>query len=1090
MLLLAGSGPVRAQVHPSPSLHRLPSQYIHASWTSDDGLPQDGGHVIEQTRDGYLWIATQNGLARFDGVRFEVFTTADGLPSNDVGALLEASDGSMWIGTTAGLAHRSGGETRIYTTANGLSHDYVRSLHEDESGVLWIGTIEGGLHRFDGKQFTHFGTDNGLAGNVVLDIAPDGRGGIWVATEGGLSHLQNGRLASYGTEAGLPHPLVWDVHPRADGSVWLGTSGGLVHLDDGSAAVWTEEDGLCGTVVDVIEEGAHGELWIGTLGGGLCRLHQGEFTSFESVLGASNDRIRDIEVDREGTVWIGSERGGIHSLRDGKFYHFSRDEGLLHNVVFPVLEDSRGTMWIGTEGGGLSRLDGDRLTNVTQEIGLPSGQVYALHEGRDGSLWIGMYDGGLCRLKDDEALTCFPRADGRERENVFVVYEDRTGHVWIGGQDGLYQLRGDVYEAVTPHPILADAAVTSIKEDDDGRIWIATFNAGIVVIDGEDVRRITTADGLSSDVVLTLHRDARGRFWAGTQEGGICRVTGREAACVSSADGLFSDTIVQVLDDHAGHLWLGSLQGIGRIRIDALDAVLDGTTQQLHSESYGKHDGLRTTELNGGTQPNAWRSRDGRLWFATTDGVAVVDPETMRSNHVAPPVVIESFRAQGELVDMEGEIEISPGRRDVTFTYTGLSLQAPERVRFRYQLEGYDEDRVDAAGRREAYYTNLAPGDYTFRVWAANNDGVWNEEGASVSFYLAPFFYQTWWFAAACALAAVALAFLVFRLRIRQMKVRERELEQQIDARTRDLRREKDRTEEAKHVIEGQASELRSLNDDLEEQAEKLRDLNDNLQAKVQEQFQLLVKERERYETDLIEAKDRAEASDRLKSAILNNLSHEFRTPLTAILGFTEIIAMEAPEDLQEFTSEIDRGGKRLLRTLDALLEFSRLEANESRMRSTDVDLTTTAVSVVRDLKKLADQKNVALHFRASAPLSARLDAGAVEEIIWNLVDNAIKFTYEGEVEACVGSDGDRAFIRVRDTGVGIGEAFRERIFEAFAQESDGFDRAFEGVGLGLTITKRLVEHMGGEIDVVSEQGVGSTFTVYFPTAMALVGAA
>ncbi len=1460
------------------------TQFVHDSWTTENGLPQNAVYAALPASDGYLWVGTQDGLVRFDGVRFTVFGKSEGLESTEVRALLEDEDGAIWIGTNGGGVSRlKEGRFTTFRTEDGLSSDIVRSLFQDDQGNIWIGTIDGGVSRYDGTSFTRFTTTDGLAGDVVLSIQQHD-GALWFGTQAGLSRFVAGSFSNYSTSDGLPDDLVWSLETDEAGTLWIGTSGGLARARDGEITPYPQ--GTCGNVVSALHAEPNGVLWFGTLTGGLCRLQNDTFESFSSKHGLTNDRVRAISPDPEGNLWIGTEDGGLNRLRAGKFVHITSAEGLSDDVAFSVMESRDGALWIGTEGAGLNQITAGRIQHLTTANGLPSAHVYALSQDESGSVWIGMYDGGICRLLED-AVTCYGARDGLTNHNVYSILADREGRIWAGTTGGLFVMDdGARFVRYGGDEELAHTPIPAVVQTSEGHVWVGTYGSGLHRIHEHGAEQFDRDDGLSSDVVLVIHEDSRGTMWAGTQSGGLCRIRDEHVACITSKEGLHNDNVLQILEDDHGSLWLGTLQGILRIGLDDLNAVADGRLSAVSPIIFDKSDGLKTAEMSGGTQPAAWKAHDGLLWFATNRGVAYIDPAHIRTNSIPPPVHVESIKIEDDPVSMEGAIVLPAGSRDVTFQYTGLSFTAPREVRFRYMLDGYDDRWIDAGSRREAYYTNLAPGTYTFRVKAANDDGVWNEEGASVSFYLEPFFYQTWWFTWLCIAASLALAVAAYRLRIRRLKDRERELERVVDERTHDLRKEKEITEEAKRVIEGQAEKLRELdrfktkffanvshefrtpltmiigplenmlaelhgplpeamrkqtdvmlrnalrlmrlinqlldlskledgkmklracernfvafvegvvlscssfadrkgidlrfqadsdeipmtyepdklekvfynllsnatkftsrggeisvvitqlaasetypegalnvevrdtgkgippdelpyifdrfhqvdgsagwdhegtgiglalaremillhggqisvesepgtgtaftitlpkgashlepdqiaagdmadeiaehggamtqlatsdfnfmhddeqpptrsanadddaplvlvvddNKDIREyvtdilsdeyriltacdgaeglekarnvlpdlilsdvmmpnvdgnafcravksskdlnhipvilltarathqlkieglevgaddyipkpfnvhelrvrirnllrlrhQEKELKVLNEDLEAKVREQLDLMLEERRRYEDDLIDSKERAEASDRLKSNILNNLSHEFRTPLTAILGFTEILHSEAPANLHEFTYEIERGGRRLLRTLDSLLELSRIEADDAGAENERLDMNAVALDVVEGFEAQAAKKGLDFRFAPSDDVNVevQLNGSAVRQVLQNLVDNAVKFTPEGEVSVRVDRDDDAIHVHVRDTGIGISEKFLPRMYEAFVQESDGYTRNFEGCGLGLTIAKRLTDLIGGTIRVETKRGAGSRFTVSFP---------
>lgn len=815
-----------------------PSQYVHEVWRASDGLPQNSVYAIMQSREGYLWLATQEGLARFDGIRFLTYDKAhaEWLKSNEIWALLEDRAGALWIGTSGGgLVRLSDGQATTYTTENGLPSDLVKALHQDREGHVWIGTIGGGVSRFDGTSFASYDTADGLAGNVVFAIAEDRSGALWFGTSSGLSVLRQGRLSSYSTEQGLQGEVVRALYPDEQGGMWVGTDEGLFRHDRGTLERIQTPETRCGHVVSALYEDRAGALWIGTLDGGVCRSYRGTFSAFTSKEGLSHDQIRSFYEDREGNLWIGTDGGGLNRLSQGKFVPLAAAEGLSNDVAVSVLEDRNGAMWIGTDGGGLNRVEGEQITHFTTADGLTSDYVYALHEDVQGQLWAGTFNGGLCRL-NGRRFTCFTTADGLPSNNVWAIQSDRGGNLWISTGAGLARFHHGRFDVLTTENGLSDNWTTAIHEDRAGNLWIGTSGSGLNrrSPDGR-ISVFSTEDGLSSGFILTLYEDAEGTLWIGMKEGGLCRLASERFTCFTARDGLYNDNVLQILEDDQGYLWLASQKGISRVSKAELQAFAQGQRAAIDPDVYQKPDGLKSNEAVGGSQPNAWKSRDGRLWFATVRGMAVVQPASLRVSDVAPPVLIERLHVNGRPVALTDRIDLAAGNRDVEIDFTGIHFAAPERVRFRYKLEGYDREWIEADARRSAYYTNLPPGAYSFHVLASNGDGIWNDKSAVLAFTIAPFFYQTSWFYLLCVAGLCLAGTGGYWMRTRHLRRRQQELESLVEERTCELRH---REEELEVQVERQrvlTEQVRSLASQLTlaEQKERRRVsqiLHDDLQ--------------------------------------------------------------------------------------------------------------------------------------------------------------------------------------------------------------------------------------------------------------------
>jgi signal transduction histidine kinase/ligand-binding sensor domain-containing protein len=753
---------------------RPAGEFARRAWQTDSGLPQNTVHSIAQTPDGYIWVATEEGLARFDGLSFKVFDRQNtpALKSNDVRALLVGSKGGhLWVCTAAGVTLLYADKWRTFTTADGLAGDDVAAAYEDRTGAVWFAT-SAGLSRWKEGKFTSFTTKDGLAGGGVLAVAEDTgdpAGNVWVGTDSGLSRFREGRFESFGAAEGLPPGGVSAIARGEDGCLWLGTPSGLACLRGEGVRTYTTADGLPADRVTSLREGSGGDLWVGTAAG-LARMRGGRFETFEGEDdGLSDGIILSIFEDAEGSLWVGTESEGLTQLKDRKFTTYTTREGLASDLVKSIYEDRQGGVWVGTYGGGLSLLKDGRVRNFTTEQGLPSNIVLSLAEGADGALWVGTPD-GLSRLRDGR-FTTYTSAEGLPNDFVRSIYADRAGALWVGTRGGLARMRGEEFETYTTAEGLPDNFVGTIYEDANGVLWVGTLG-GLSRFEGGSFKTYTTREGLSDNVVISIHGDGEGRLWIGTNGGGLNLFKDGRFTPFTTRDGLPNDTIYRVLEDGRRRLWMSCNKGVFRLDKSELEEFAAGRRRALNPVVYGTADGMRTRECSGGGHPSAWRDRQGRLWFSTIKGVAAIDPEHTPTNRHPPPTVVEQVLVDGEAVAASPDLSLPPGRSRFDFYYAGLSFVAPEKVRYRYMLEGFDRDWVDGGDRRVAYYTNLGPGEYNFKVIASNNDGVWSSQPATFRFRLRPHFYRTYWFYALAAVCFGLLGWQLYALRLRQVRER------------------------------------------------------------------------------------------------------------------------------------------------------------------------------------------------------------------------------------------------------------------------------------------------------------------------------
>jgi ligand-binding sensor domain-containing protein/signal transduction histidine kinase len=744
------------------------TQYGHRVWKAQDGLPQDSIQAIAQTPDGYLWLGTRGGLVRFDGLQFDPVpgSAAEGLKPDIINALLVTRDGSLWIGQENEVLTRF--KDAQFQAVDPLRHiengkyslSFVRALWEGREGDLWVGQYGSGLFHLKGQETTRFPTPDLL----VRAVWGDGQGNLWVGTQNGLCRLQNGKYVCYNTGEGLSHSFVQALYQDRRGTLWVGTRGGLTSYQAGRFRRFTTHDGLSHDDITALLEDRDGNLWIGTQQGGLNRLRDGRFSSFTKTEGLSDNQVQSLYEDREGNLWVGTQNG-LNRFHEQRFTSYTVKEGLPHENTTSVLGTRDGSIWTFMDGGGVSRLKDGVITSYTSRQGLTSNYGGSLYESQDGSLWVGT-DRGLNRIRDGR-ISKYTGQGALPGWYIHMVADDEGGMLLSVTSLRLKLLRND---RLLPYPpVKLDDDTFSIHRQADGTIWFCT-SVGLVRHKQGQTRWYTSKDGLASNLVYSVYEDQKGGIWIATGKG-LSLWKDEKLTTFGAAQGLFESSIYWILEAADSDFWISSLQGIYRVSRTGLEACAVDPKKQVSYVKYDTSDGLPSSECNKST-PGAWKALDGRLWFATKKGLVMIDPARVKLNPLAPPVTIEQARIGKQEFDPRLKASVPPGNQDVEVHYAGLSFQAPEKVRFKYLLEGYDRDWVDCGARRMAYYTHLPPRDYRFRVKACNNDGVWNEAGASFDFHLAPYFYQRLWFYLFCVAVVALLGLAVHRFRVRELKAR------------------------------------------------------------------------------------------------------------------------------------------------------------------------------------------------------------------------------------------------------------------------------------------------------------------------------
>lgn len=763
----------------NPSLDVI--QYAHTAWTTRDGFVKGNIYAIAQTPDGYLWLGTEFGLFRFDGVRSVHWEPPAGesLPDQNINALLAGRDGTLWIGTFAGLASWKDGKLTRYPQ---LERRFVESLYEDRDGTVWVGalfsantTSTGLLCAIRNGSTQCYGKD-GIFGVAVPGVHQDRSGNLWVVAASGLFRWKPVPQARYATTP----QRVSTLAIAGDGRPLIAVEGaGLLHLDDGKVRPYPVLD-PSGRLLSDRDIDANkllldrdGGLWIGTVERGLIHVHNGRTDVFRNSNGLSGDVILALFEDREGNVWV-STTGGLDRFRELPVTTFSVEEGLSSDATQSVIAAADGSVWMGSHEG-LTRWKDGRATIFRTPDGLPGDEVQAIYQDSRGQIWAAT-DGGLAVSRDRRRFTAVDHVRGRE---VFSIVGDESGNLWLSETQGLFHLRNGHEAEHFTWQQLGRSEQVKVLLYDHGGLWLGFWTGGGVSYfkDGRIRESFTAANGLGEGHVSSLRMDPDGALWVSTQGGGLSRIKDRHIATLSTRNGLPCDSVHWTMEDNDRSLWLYTACGLLRIKRPEVAAWIADPRRRVQTTVWDSADGVRLRSSAATPYgPPVATSTDGRIWFVTGEGVDVVDPHHLAANPLPPPVHVEQIIADHKvywqnLTDGAApEIRLPPLVHDLTIDYTALSLAAPEKVHFRYKLVGQDRDWREVVDDREVQYSNLAPGPYRFLVTACNNSGVWNTEGDALQFSIAPAYYQTDWFIALCVACLVALLWVAYLFRMRQVR--------------------------------------------------------------------------------------------------------------------------------------------------------------------------------------------------------------------------------------------------------------------------------------------------------------------------------
>jgi signal transduction histidine kinase/ligand-binding sensor domain-containing protein/CheY-like chemotaxis protein len=1068
-LTMAAAAPTAAQ--PSTTVEPKPlAQYHFESWQTRDGLPTNGIRALAQTRDGFLWLGTEAGLVRFDGVEFRTFdrNSMPALRATDVTALYDDRSDLLWIGTEDGAVLRlSHGVFEEFPQAR--LQGPVTAFYQDRQGAIWVaGAREVG--RITGNAFLLM---TGAPDNIST-FFEDAAGALYLGTASTLARIENDRIAPVPTgqvdvQAALREP---------DGTVWLGLPNGVRrsggHRPD---RLFTAAGGLASPYVTALARDRQGGIWVGT-NAGISRILGDRIASYAPgrTIEREGLHVTALLEDREGTIWIGTRHGGLLQMRDVPFRAITSSDGIAHDDVLSVIEDRAGTLWVGTDGAGLTQWRKGAAFTWSMDHGLPSNVIWTIAERRDGSIWVGT-SRGLASITAGRVVS-YANVEGWPQGGIRAIHEDRSGALWIGtNRFGLWRFRNGEIKRFTPGG--RDSAglsnnISVLREERDGTLWIGTYDGGLTRYSRGRFSSYTTEHGLRSNDVTAIHSDGQ-YVWVGTLDGSLHLVRNDRVLALPTQGGASSGHALQILDDGRGSIWMTGERGITRLERADLIKVSNAQREAAQATVYDHRDGFGRWEFQGVGQASGVRRADGSLAFPSAAGVIIVRSEGFTKSPIVPVVKVLEVLADGQPVAVDDELVLPAGVKQVEVRYTATSLAVPSRVLFKYRLDGADADWVDAGPRRAAFYSGLSGGRYRFAVIATNSDGVAGSKGAELGFRVDLQLWETWWFYGLCGVGFVALVFQLSRFRVRRVQARERALRVIVDERTAELSQE---IAERRRI----EASLRTSRDELEDRVEeRTMELRAALAQKEKD-----MAERRRLEEQLNQVQ-KLESIGRLAGGV----AHDINNVLTVVLSYSDLVdaGLGKSHPLQAQLRQIRKAAERASNLTHRLLAFARKQIVEPRV----INLGELAQNLDGMLRRLIGEDVELLTVTSPNLWSVKADPHQIEQVLVNLAVNARDAMPQGgtlriETTNVVIDDvfarrhptlktGEHVRLSVSDTGVGMDEHVMQHMFEPFFTTKE----PGKGTGLGLATCYGIVQQLGGAIYPESEPGKGTIFSVFIP---------
>ena len=1022
-----------SQFNPNKKLH----QYNYDYWTTHSGLPTNSLLHIYQSRNGYLWLSSYGGLIRFDGYKFTNYNkkNTEVFSNNITGRIAEDTNGNLWVTTQeSGLISMHNGVFERHGQKEGVNQLF-RALLIDRSNVLWSASPKNGWFNYKNGVFSFIKYHKPLNKIEVRAICEGENGEIYFGTLGeGLFKYENGQLTQISYNKEVSSLWIYSIFLDKRNTLWIGTSEGLKTFNGKTVEDYPINPT---TTVNAISEDKNENIWLGTMHG-IFRINKNKnSTDFIGYQYLDYSFVNDLTFDLEDNLWLTHYKGGLTQCKDGNFTNYSHSSGLNGKVVNAICEIEKNKFLIGFDNGMLNLLDNGIIRNYKTHNNLDNKRVRHIQKDSKNNIWISTYN-GLLKIKPNGKEVFYNSLCGFQGSKIRLTFEDNEGNIWIGTRNnGVIKLQLDgTKKYFNVNNGLSSMLIMSINQGINNNIYIGTNDGGVNIIkDDSVIKIINQKNGLPTNIVFNTYHDTLGNIWVAMSGGLVC-IYNDTIRYIDVKNGMADDSPFNIIEDNEGNFWLPSISGVMKMNKNEILEYFNNPKNKINCRLFNNNDGMQQDECNATAQ--SIKATDGSILFSTIDGVEIINPSLNSINQTIPNVIIEKLKVNGIPVKIKNNIQISPGKKRLTFEYTSLSLCEPKKNQFKYRLDGYENNWVNSYNERSVSYTNLPPGYYTFNLIGSNNDGIWNTEGDSISFYIKPLFVQTNIFYALIFLFVFLVGYSLYKYRVKQYKKNQKLLEKKVELRTQEITNKN-------RVLEDQKKEILDQTEELSNQKQVLE--------------------------EALATKDK----------MFSIVAHDLRGPMGNFKEMLEQL-VKAPELYDDkkrnlLLGILAKNAKNTFSLLENLLNWSKAQIGVISYNPTKIEINKEISQIVNLVKSMADKKHITIKTSFENNTLALADAEMVKTILRNLIMNAIKFTNtSGSIQISTVKKESFIEICVKDNGVGIKPEIQKKLFnnQNFAT-SVGTSNEI-GSGLGLLLCKDFTEYNGGSIWVESTENKGSSF--------------